>query len=415
LARNASKREARAPLFVLFLASLVFTMGDGSIQILISPHLQAKGVSAPLIGPIVGAYSVASLCFRFITGAVYRADRIRYLIPGGCLLQAASFVLLANSEAPTLLTIATMLNGTGFAIASTGGMAAVMELRPASNAGILMGWYTGCISAGYAASGFLGGLAGDLLGIQTAITTLAALPVLAACGLAMAVWRIEPSGGNADKADDPKATGGRLRGLRDVHPFVLLAFFCALHINLLSGVLHTFFPLYGLAIGLSLTQIGSLSGMSSAVGSAIRFASPALFKRVSYRALLPWMVILGGLAVAGLTISTVFIVLAVGWIGIGASRAVLRVSSAALVMDASSAGSDRGRGAASALYMSGLDLGKIIGPVAGGFSVEALGYEWTFLIAGFGVPLAFFSYYGWLRFKSVSAIVEQTDDDTEGA
>ncbi|MFA9431902.1 MFS transporter [Egicoccus sp. AB-alg2] len=72
------------------------------------------------------------------------------------------------------------------------------------------------------------------------------------------------------------------------------------------------------------------------------------------------------------------------------------MSSAALVMDSAGAG-DRQRGLASGTYMSGLDIGKIIGPVVGGVSVDALGYEPTFLLAGLGIPLVFFTYYGWLK------------------
>lgn len=390
------------PLIVLFAASIVFTIGDGSIQILIAPHLQAQGVGPARIGPIVAAYSVGALCFRFVTGALYRTSRIRYLIPGGCLLQALSFLVLANSTSQAVLAGATTTNGIGFAIASTGGLAAVMELRPASNAGVLMGWYTGCIGAGYAVSSFLGGLAGDHLGIPRAITLLAVLPLVAAIGLASAVWRLS---GDASVTEAPSTGRSRvgIRGIRTLSPFVLLAFFCALHINLLSGVLHAFFPLYGLAIGLSLTQVGSLSGMSSAVSSAIRFSTPALFKRVSYHRLLPWMVVLGGLATAALTISRLFVVLAMAWIGIGASRAILRVSSAALVMD-SAGGSDRQRGTASGIYMSGLDIGKIIGPVLGGFSVDAFGYEPTFLAAGLGVPVVFFAYYAWLKARGPAPV-----------
>jgi predicted MFS family arabinose efflux permease len=392
---TTAARGSRTALVGLFAASVVFTLGDGSVQLLLAPHLQAQGVSAPVIGPIVATYSVAALIARFVTGAVYRADRVRYLVPAGCLLQAASFLLLANTTSPVVLALATATNGLGFAVASTGGLAAVMELRPGSNAGTLMGWYTGFIGAGYALANIAGGIAGDTLGLPRAITVLAALPVLAAMGLAAATWRLSTAA--------PSRTGGGARRrfglgmLGRVSPYVWLAFFCALHINLLSGVLLTFFPLFGLAIGLSLTQVGALTGLSSGVSSAIRFLTPALFSRVPYRRLLPWMVVLGGLATAALTVSRLFVVLAGAWVGIGMSRAILRVSSAALVMD--STASDRERGAASGIYMSGLDIGKIIGPLVGGLSVNRLGFEPTFLLAGLAIPLVFFAFYIRLRLR----------------
>lgn len=383
---------------------MVFTAGDGSFHILIAPYLEEQGVRAARIGPIVAAYSVAALGFRFLIGLVYRAEWIRFIVPAGCLLQAMSFVVVAYNSDPAILTVATSTSGMGFAIASTGGLAAVMEMRPASNAGVLMGWYTGCISVGYAISGFLGGFAGDVLGLSGAFAALAMLPVLAAVGFAAAAWRVASSSSDEDEAAPPETAGAietqkRSRALRaSINPLVVLAFFCALHINLLSGVLQTFFPLYGLTIGLSLTQIGALQGLHSTVSSAIRFATPALFRRIHYRRFLPWAVILGGLATAAVTLSTMFVALAVAWAFIGVSRALLRVSSAALAMDAAG-GDDRRRGTASGVYMSGLDVGKIIAPVLGGISVDGFGYEATFVITGLGVPLVFFAYYAWLKWR----------------
>lgn len=400
--RSSPVRSERSALVWLLAASIVFTIGDGSVQLLLAPHLQAQGVGSAAIGPIVAAYSVAALCFRFVTGWVYRAHLIRFLVPGGCVLQTVSFLWLANASSPLPLAVATATNGMGFAIASTGGLAAVMELRQRGNAGVVMGWYTGCLGAGYSLAGFVGGAAGDLLGLSRAITTLAILPLLAGVGLAVAVWHVE------GQAPTPTRTrGGPLAVLTGAGPYVWLAFFCALHINLLSGVLLAFFPLYGLAIGISLTQVGTLTGMSSGVSSAIRFSAPALFRRVSYRSLLPWMVLLGSIATAALTLSAVYALLAAAWIGIGVSRGILRVSSAALVMDTND-GSDRGRGAASGLYLAGLDVGKIIGPIAGGAAVSVAGYRVTFLLAGLAVPLVFFAFYAVLTVRERAATTSPT-------
>jgi len=387
----------RAALIGLFVASLVLTLGDGSVQLLLGPFLQERGILPTGIGPIVAGYSVASLIARLLTGFFYRPELVRFLVPAGCLLQSASFLVLARTDSVILYAAAVATNGFGFAVASTGGLAAVMELRPRSNAGSLMGWYTGFIGAGYALANIVGGIVGDVLGLTRAVTALALLPVLAATGLAFALRRI----GTFSEASAVKGPSGRIRlaAFRHISPLVWLAFMCALHINLLSGVLLAFFPLFALSIGLTLTQVGALTGLSSGVSSIFRFLSPTLFSRVSYRPFIPWMVIVGGLATAGLALSRAYAALAIFWIAIGLSRAVLRVSSAALVMDSATEGRDRG--AASGVYLSGLDIGKMIGPVIGGFTVSSLGFEATFLIAGLTVPLVFFAYL--LRVRSSSS------------
>ncbi|MPZ21878.1 MAG: MFS transporter, partial [Luteitalea sp.] len=203
----------RAPLIALLAATMVFTLGDGSVQVLLSPHLQAQGAADAVIGPIIAGYSAAALCFRFVTGAVYSADRIRWLVAGGCVLQSAAFVAIANAADPLLLGMLAAVNGIGFAVASTGGLAALMELRQGANAGVVMAWYTGCIGIGYAAAGFAGGLAGDLLGLSGAITALGVIPLLAALGFAGAL-RANPSASAATErvVDPSRAAPSRPRG-----------------------------------------------------------------------------------------------------------------------------------------------------------------------------------------------------------
>jgi MFS family permease len=85
---------------------------------------------------------------------------------------------------------------------------------------------------------------------------------------------------------------------------------------------------------------------------------------------------------------TAFALLAGAWATIGLTRGVLRVASGALVMDAAGA-SDSQRGAASGVYLAGLDLGKLVGPVLGGASVEIVGLRPTFLLIAVAFPLAY--------------------------
>lgn len=361
------------------------------MQVLIAPYLEGQGLSQGVIGRIVATYSVTALLFRFVTGSVYRPERTVWLVPVGCVLEAVAFVLVARSSDPLVLTVLIGVNGAGFALASTGGLAAIMDVTDGRNAGSVMGWYTGFIGAGYALAGFVGGWLGDRLGLASALTVLAVVPLVAGTALGTGLRRVPHAGPATGGLEDVDGLSGRwqpLAGFRHAGPVVWLAVVVALQINLVSGVLGTFFPLYGLAIGLSLTQVGALTGMHSAVSSAVRFLTPPLFRRVSHRAVLPWMAVLGGLAVAALTISTAVWVLAIAWAGVGLSRGLLRVSSAALVTEATGSA---GRGAASGLYLAGLDVGKIIGPVLGGLGVEALGYEPTFLITGAVVPAVYFA------------------------
>lgn len=380
-----TSRGARG-LVPLYVAAAALTLGEGSFVLLVPPYMHARGMSELLIGAAVSVYGIASLGARLPAGLVYRSNRAWVLIASGCVLCSLSFALITQTGHPALLAFFVGLDGVGFAIATTAAMAALIERRPENgNAGSIMGWYTGSIGAGYALAGFVGGSLGDALGPADAVLVLAAVPLAAGLLLSVAVRTSGPAAATA-----VEAAGPWWRGFHGVPALVWLAFFVALYINLVSGVLLTFFPIYGLAIGLSLTQIGALQGIHGAAAAAVRFLSGAVFRFVSYERTLPAMVVLSGLAIATIGGAELIGLLAVAWGTLGLSRGILRVSSAALVMDAAGE-TDARRGAASGIYLAGLDIGKIVGPVLGGVGAGTVGLRSTFLLASVSFPVLFFT------------------------
>src|SRR5262245_56247410 len=357
-------------------------LGEGSFQLLVPPYMHESGLSEVLIGFVFTVYGIVALASRIPAGALYRPQHSWALIMGGTALSSVAFAAVSQTTDPLLLSLLVGLDGAGFAIATTANMAAFLERRPeGSNAGSLMGWYTGAIGLGYGAAGFLGGAVGDALGPSRAILVLALVPLLAGAVLTAVVRSSAPT-----REARPER---RERWWRDFHGLsglVWLAFFVTLYINLVSGVVLTFLPIYGLAVGLSLTQVGALQGLHGAAAAAIRFLSGIVFRFVSYRRTLTVMVIVSGLAVAAIASVTTFIALAVACAVLGVGRGLLRVASGALVMDEAG---DR-VGPASGVYLAGLDLGKVLGPIVGGFGAGTIGIRSTFLVASVGLPLVYF-------------------------
>jgi MFS family permease len=385
-ARRAGSQRVLIPLFI---ASGVLTLGEGSFLVLISPYLEGRGFGAGLIGTVVSVYGVASLLTRLPAGVLYRTERGALLVAGGCVMSSLAFASIPLTGNPLLLSALIGLDGMGFAVATTGVLAALMERRPPeSRAGSVMGWYTGGVGAGYAVAGFVSGAAGDALGVPSAIFVLAAIPLVAALLLTGAI-RFAPLVAPADPVPESRVSlHARLKEFARAPVLVWLAFFVTLYINLISGVLFTFFPIHGLAIGLSLTQIGLLVGIHGTIAAAIRFASGLIFKWISYQGALPVMVMLSGIATVFLGSVEAFVVLAGAWAAIGLARGVLRVASGALVLDATGV-SDSQRGASSAIYLAGLDLGKIIGPLMGGASAALVGLRGTFVLLGIAFPVVY--------------------------
>jgi predicted MFS family arabinose efflux permease len=230
---------------------------------------------------------------------------------------------------------------------------------------------------------------------------LATVPVVAASLIALRLPRATVDAEPAEAAigglepDEPEVHGaGRVRrtlrrgaltlgGL----PFaVWAAAIVALYLNVMNGLLSSFYPLLGLSLGLSIAQIGTLSSLRSAVSSVARFGAGWLFARVpAYRLHLPL------LATSAATLAVLpsipgYLLQFPAFMLNGMSRGLLRVTTGAAAMDAM-AGTQAGLAAAA--MTAGLDLGKMIGPLIGGFVAGAFGLEDMFRI----VPLSFLALY----------------------
>jgi MFS family permease len=384
-----SRLRGGSALIPLYVASAILTTGEGSFNLLVPPYMKEQHVPEVLIGTAVSIYGLMSLASRIPAGALYRSERAWSLIFGGCALSSLSFVLISQTSNAALLATWVALDGVGFAVATTAIMAALIERRPeGTNAGAIMGWYTGSIGAGYALAGFLGGALGDALGPGPAMFVLALVPLTAGVLLAAIVRGTTPAAAAVEEGEE-LAKRSWLHGFRGIAPLVWLAFFVTLYINLVSGVVLTFFPIYGLAIGLTLTQVGALQGIHAAVAAGVRFLSGIFFRFVSYQRTLPLMVLVSGLSVAAIGGTEVFVLLAIAWGALGLTRGLLRVASAALVMD--EAGDvDSKRGAASGVYLAGLDLGKVLGPLIGGIGADTIGLRSTFLVVSVAFPVVYF-------------------------
>ncbi len=377
------ERAGLGSLWPVFTAAAVLTLGEGTFAFLISPYLESRAIHVGLIGGLVAVYGAASLVTRLWAGAAYASQRGPVLVAGAALASAMAFVLIPTTGAPVFVALLVGVNGAAFAFGTTALMAAVMERQPPGvAAGTLMGLYTGSLGLGYACAGFVGGPVADVFGVGEAFVLVAGVAAVAAMVLFVALRRTAVV---VAAAPEPATGAGRLASFRRVPRWVWLGFVVTLYINLVSGVVLTFFPLHGLDVGLTLSQIGFAFGIHGLVAALVRFVSAPVFARLSYRKVLTPAVVVSGTAIALLGSTSTFLVVAVAWGGIGLARGLLRVATAALVLDESTA-SDAGRGAASSVYLAGLDVGKLVGPALGGLGAEIVGIPATFVIAAFVFP-----------------------------
>lgn len=376
--------ELREELFgrrviLAYLCATLMTTAEGTLVLVLPPYLDGYGYALPAIGTLLSLVSVMRLVSRVPVGTAYRAALAkRQLAVTFVVLSVATggFAFAEGRLAP--IVALTLLHGFAFGSFGTLLLATVIDLTGGRRSGAIMAWYTAALSIGYSIGAFLGGALADALGIPAALLLAAVLPLLAV----FAVLALPEFAGPPHAVERAPGLRGLLLAAARLDPRVWLAFVIVVYVNIISDAIDSFFPLYGLAIGIPLAGIGVLKGLKSAAATAIRFASLAIFRFVDYRAVNFWAVIVLGLATFLIPVVPVFAALAVLFLVAGLCRGILRVTSAATVAELRSEGKEVGL--AAGVYNAGLDTGAIVGPAAGGLLGSAFGLAAMFQVVAVG-------------------------------
>lgn len=365
-------------LIKLFAIIMLVTASEGGINTIFPPYLEFLGIAVSRIGFIVALFGVMSLVARIPSGATYSSQRAKILLGITLVMLAVSTVGYAYNGGTIYIIALTLLHGFAFGAVTTIMLALTIELKPEGHShGVTMGWYTASISAGYAIGNFLSGYLADTYGFQPGFVVIGSFPLVSAF-LTSTLPRPEivPYSVADEKPEKkPKLTRPRRFwhiDLSSLTPNILLATLVAFYINFLDDAVSTFFPLFGLSIGLSLTTIGLLRSAKSLTATGIRPVSGFFFKFLDYRllnngAILVWSLVI--LLFPEIRLAWVFLIL---FILIGLSRGLIRVTSATMVAEENSK-KTTGLGLASGFYNAGLDLGAFAGPIAGGLVASSMG------------------------------------------
>ena len=362
------------------------TTAEGTLGLLYAPYLDRYGYAVPAIGSLSALLAIFRLVSRIPSGAAYHPDHAKRQL----LLWLVVFTAVTSGFAlagGNLVVVAalTIAHGYAFGALGTYNLAVTIDLTAGQRAGATMGWYTAALSTGYAIGAFVGGALADRMGVEPTLAVIGVLPAIS--GVLLLSMPAIAAPPNAER----RAPG--LRGLwaahRGLDPRVWLAFLIAFYLNVLSDSVDTFFPLFGLSVGIPLATSGALKGLKSGAATFIRFISGAVFRFVDHRTANFWSVLLFGLA----TVALGFVSTAAAFFALfllaGIARGLLRVTSAASIAELRAEGRDVG--ISSGVYNMGLDLGAIVGPAIGGFVGDLVGLRAMFQIVGAASLAAYFA------------------------
>lgn len=194
-------------------AGLVNNLNDALAWGLVPLYLAAHGATLTEVGVVAGAYpavwGVGQLAAGWLSDIVGRKP----LIVAGMLVQAGALALLVASDGRfTLALVAAVLLGIGTALVYPTLLAAISDVAQPVERAQLIGVYRFWRDFGFVAGALLAGAAADTVGVNWAITIVAALTGVSGVWVASTHWRFMPRSSLAGRSlasragdrDEPK-------------------------------------------------------------------------------------------------------------------------------------------------------------------------------------------------------------------
>jgi predicted MFS family arabinose efflux permease len=379
----------KAATLKLCLPVIAVTAQQNVAGFIVPPFLQSAHFPVAMIGSLVSLGPVLALASRLPAGLAYTDKRARVMMSLALLAMAGCNFLYPFAVTSLSFAVVHGLNGFAYGAITTLYLAFYIgSLPPDEDRNHAMGYYAGSLALGYSTGNFLAGYVADRFGYP-ATFQLAGVMSLLCAGL---LFILQGAASHTRRKDgEPPPAGLNLwRSLKAVwEPKLMAVVVVALFLNLLHQMTNVFLPLFGLAVGLTLTQVGVIKGFYALCNAITRPISGLVVKRLGHRRLS-----YGGLPIQAfftilVPLSTGFVTLLIVYVAAGFVRAVAIVSNAvSLVQDTDETRVPRG--ISSGVYNAAGDLGNIIGPSMGGLIASVTGVANLFLVGPLVTAVLFF-------------------------
>ena len=380
----------------LLMPMVAVSIQANSATTVIPPYLDHMHIPVALIGTLISLGPVLALLSRLPVGMAYNHQRARLVISAAMIAMGITNYLYSFGTGPVTFAVIQGVNGFAYGALTTLYMAFYIDsLAPEENRNHAMGYYVGSLAMGYSTGNFFGGLVADHWG-YAATFQLGALLSLIAVGL---IWLSREPISAAVKTTGLKSSAKlswaeSLRAL--LEPELATVVIVALFLNVVHQMGSVFISLYGLSVGMTLTQVGIVRAAYAGCNAVTRPISGHVVNRLGHKGLSYFGLPLQSLILMLVPLFTSFGTVLPVYVCSGLLRAIVLVANAVgLVQDVPE--SRVRRGLASAVYNAAGDLGNILGPSVGGLIAQTTGVASVFVIGSLGSTALFFIFVILLR------------------
>ena len=374
--------------FKLLVPIVAVTLQSNSSSTVIPPYLDNMRIPVALIGTLISLGPVFALMARLPIGMLYNRGNARWLVSAAIMAMGLTNYCYSFAASSWSFALVHCLNGFAYSAVTTLYMAFYVDsLAPDENRNHAMGYYVGCLAVGYSTGNFLGGLIADHWGYEWTFQLGALLSFVAVALL----WFLH--GPTGDGASQGKRNEAAKLSMREsckalLEPEFATVVLVALFLNLLHQMGGVFISLYGLGVGMSLTQIGIIRGAYAGCNAVARPISGHVVNKVGHKGLSYFGLPLQSLILMLVPLFTGFGTILFVYVASGFMRAIVVVANAVgLVQDVPE--SKVRRGLASGVYNAAGDMGNILGPSIGGFIAHATGIASVFVVGSLGSTALF--------------------------
>jgi DHA1 family multidrug resistance protein-like MFS transporter len=372
----------------LLLPVIAVTIQNNSASTLIPPFLQDLHMPVAAIGTLISLNPIFALLSRLPVGMVYHRSRARLLISIGVVVMGITNFFYSFVTDSVSFAIVHSVNGFAYGAVTTLYMAFYVDsLSPDDNRNHAMGYYVGTLAVGYSTGNFFGGLIADHLGYGITFQLAAYLSLIPCLLLWLFRGEDRRSGAKVKEKKQTKLTV-RESWKAILEPELAVVVITAMFLNVIHQMGGVFISLYGLAVGMNLTQIGTIRAAYAGCNAVTRPISGHVVNKFGHRRL----------SYAGIPLQSAILMLVPLFTGFGAiitvyvfsgfMRAVVVVANAVgLVQDVDE--NKVRRGLASAIYNAAGDVGNILGPAAGGLIAHATSIGGVFVVGSLGTTVLF--------------------------